>query len=329
MEQVQKEPLVLSEIAGLWNEYMSEMASIQLLKHFLAHVDDVDIKATLEYALEISKSHISEKTRILGKENIPLPKAFNDDDVDIYAPRLFSDSYYLFYLNNAASFGMEAYTVILRYISRSDVIEHFSKCMDDSKNLFNTVVSIQAAKGLLTKVPRVDVEKEPVFPNNYLVFKGMLIDNPRPLFAREVVNVFSGSLIDDLLKVTLTAFSQIAKSQEVRDYMLKGKHLFENHFKGFVSILTKERLPVSSSNDSFITVSKETPFSDKLLMYSIQELCYYVMIVDTNSVTYSLRSDFITHFIRYGTHIGKFIMDGIKIMIDNGWYEQPPQVIKF
>lgn len=63
-----------------------------------------------------------------------------EEDVDITAPRLFSDPYFLYYLQQWSSIGLDAYSISLTLSSRSDVFDYFSECIDESKKLLKKTV---------------------------------------------------------------------------------------------------------------------------------------------------------------------------------------------
>lgn len=78
-----------------------------------------------------------------------------------------------------------------------------------------------------------------------------------------------------------------------------GRDITTNHFGEFASLLNKEDIPVPSSSESFITDSITPPFSDKLMMYHNLLMCGYAISVD-----------------------------GVGILIENGWMEQSPQAVR-
>jgi hypothetical protein len=110
--------------------------------------------------------------------------------------------------------------------------------------------------------------------------------------------------------------------------MLKGKDIYSRHFQGFNSRMSKEGLPTSSGYDSYVTDSTTAPFSDKLMMFLVQQLSNFGLVVDGSATTFSLRSDLTALHVKYEIEIAKYLRDGLKIMIRNGWFEQPPQIIK-
>ncbi|WP_090746080.1 DUF3231 family protein [Mesobacillus persicus] len=51
----------------------------------------------MEHALELSKQHVQVVTKIFNEEGHAIPQGFTEEDMNINAPRLFSDEYFLFY----------------------------------------------------------------------------------------------------------------------------------------------------------------------------------------------------------------------------------------
>jgi hypothetical protein len=116
----------------------------------------------------------------------------------------------------------------------------------------------------------------------------------------------------------------VAHSQQVRDYMLRGKEIAQKHVEVFGSILREDEIPSPMTWDSAVTLSKEAPFSDKLIMFHVTALIgggigYYAAAIGT-----SMRRDLATHLVRLTAEIGQYAEDGANLMIQNSWLEQPP-----
>ncbi|MGM7719722.1 DUF3231 family protein [Metabacillus sp. Hm71] len=91
--------LTAAEISQLWSAYMNDSAAICQLAYFLNKVEDDDVKPVIEHALKLSQAHIGTLTDIMNKDKFPIPYGFKmEEDVDVNAPRLFSDHYVLQYL---------------------------------------------------------------------------------------------------------------------------------------------------------------------------------------------------------------------------------------
>jgi len=322
-----EQPLIISSIAGLWSTYMYDSASICMFKHFLKHVDMKEIKDILQYALSLSEQHLKEIEGIFNKERIPIPDAFGDDDVDLNTPRLFTDAYYLFYLSTMSGFGMDAYSLIVRYTARPDIFDFFLKRLNESSKLLHKVTLLQLEKGLYLKAPRVEVSEKKTYIEKETFLDGLL-GEPRPLLAREATNIFAGVLIDIVWRALTTGFGQVTTSKQVKDFMFKGRAITSEHFKKFSQILNDENIPVPSISNSFVTDSTVSPFSDKLMMFQILTFCAFAMGVDGAAIASSMRSDLLTLHTKFGAEIVKYVSEGTKIMINNRWMEQPPQIIR-
>lgn len=322
-----KYPLVVSSIAGLWNTYTSDSASICMFKHFLNNVDDKDTKNIIEQALKLAEQHIRDIENTFNEEGITVPQAFGEADVDISAPRLFTDAYYLFYLSSMAGFGMDAYSLIIRYTARPDMTDFFTKCLNEATDLLRKVMTLRLEKGLYLKAPRVEVTKGPTYIEKETFLSG-LFGERRPMLAREVTNVFAGLLFDIVWRALSVGFGQVAASKQVKGFMFMGKDITSAHFEEFSKLLNNEDIPVPSISDSFVTSSTVSPFSDKLMMYQVLEFCSFALGVDGAAIATSMRSDLLATHTKFGAEIQRYASDGIKIMIDNKWMEQPPQVVR-
>ncbi|RIX59271.1 DUF3231 family protein [Paenibacillus nanensis] len=62
---------------------------------------------------------------------------FSDEDLNIEAPRLYSDSFYLGYIMNFGKQGMAIYSFAIAVTSRKDIREYFTECLASSTELLN------------------------------------------------------------------------------------------------------------------------------------------------------------------------------------------------
>lgn len=327
MEDKSKNPLIVSSIAGLWSTYMADSAAICMFQHFLKHVDMEETKDILQNALNLSEQHLKEIEDIFNRENIPVPDAFGEEDVDLNAPRLFTDAYYLFYLSTMAGFGIEGYSLIVRYVARPDILDFFLKRIDESCKLLRKLTLLRLEKGLYLKAPRSEVSKNITYVEKETFLDGLLGEQ-RPLMAREVANIFAGALFDIVWRALSTGFGQVTSSKQVKDFMFKGRDITSAHFKEFSSMLNKENILVPSMSESFVTDSTISPYSDKLMMFQVLEHCAYALGVDGAAVASSMRSDLLTLHAKFAAEILKYSSEGTKIMINNRWLEQPLQIVR-
>lgn len=132
-----KEKLTSAEMGKLWATYTGSSMAKCVLSYYLQHVEDDDIKTLLENALKLCEEFMQTCKDIFEKESFPIPIGFGKDDVNLGAPRLFEDQFYVHYLKYAAKAGMSIYNVGLPLVYRKDVTEFFTYCMHSTMDLWN------------------------------------------------------------------------------------------------------------------------------------------------------------------------------------------------
>ncbi|MBC8059741.1 MAG: DUF3231 family protein [Clostridiaceae bacterium] len=331
MQDITKMPLVSSEITGLWNSYMGDSISICVLKYFANRVQDTETHAILQYTLDLCKKHINEITNLFYQLHLPIPAGFSDGDVDMNAPRLFTDEFYLLYLSNMARTEMLSYNQILSNCVQSDIRNYFAKLIIESSNLYNAVVDIRSSKGIFTMFPQVEVIRNIDYIKEYIKGKDFLVDwfgEKRSLLACEITHI-SLVILANIVGMTLTTgFGRVSTTKEIGEYMVKGRELALKKIDIFTTILISENIPIPSTSYSYVSDSITAPFSEKLMMFHIASLGTSFISNDGMALAESLRSDLHTTYIQIATEAMIYSKAGADILIDNGWFEQPPEGIK-
>ncbi|WP_339146126.1 MULTISPECIES: DUF3231 family protein [unclassified Sutcliffiella] len=76
------------------------------------------------------------------------------------------------------------------------------------------------------------------------------------------------------------------------------------------------------------TLSTESPYSEKLMMYLTNLLSSFGLTSNALGTSFSLRSDLPTKMTLIAKDIFDYAKDGGKLMVKNGWMEEPPQSLK-
>ena len=92
--------LTSAEIASIWTAYMNDSMSKCVLGYFLKDVEDQEIRSIIQHAYELTSTHIEKLTHIFQKEQFPLPTGFTSEDVNMNAPRLYTDTFMLEYIGH-------------------------------------------------------------------------------------------------------------------------------------------------------------------------------------------------------------------------------------
>ena len=84
-----------TEVGHLWSSYLAECMSVCFLKYYVAKSKDPDIGPILLQALDVSSQRINTMEGIYNSINHPIPEAYDENDTDVNAKQLFSDSFTL------------------------------------------------------------------------------------------------------------------------------------------------------------------------------------------------------------------------------------------
>lgn len=320
--------LTSSEISVVWSSYQNNSFSTCILKYFLANVDDTQIKSVLQFALDISVKNFNICKEILQKDNQPLPVGFTDEDVSPNAPRLFSDSFYLYYLKNMSKVGLSVYGVALATAAHEEVRQFLNQAIQASTSLYNKTAEVLLTKGLFVRPPYVTTPDNVDFIDKKSYLGGLLNLNNhnRPLNVIEITHIEANVETNSLGKALMAGFAQVAKSKKVRNYCLKGAEISTKHVQVFTTLLTDDGLPSPMPWDLEVTDSTISPFSDKLIMFHTSLIIASSISNYATASAASLRTDIATSYIRLTTEVAGFAKDGVDLMIKHAWLEQPPQI---
>ncbi|WP_174615302.1 DUF3231 family protein [Virgibacillus ihumii] len=317
--------LTASEISNLWTSYQNDSMAICGIKYFLANIEDPDIRSVLEYALDISKQHVQHVTDVFQSENYPVPVGFTEHDVNVEAPRLFSDVMYLSYILSMGEFGLSSYGLALSLSSRNDIIDYYSDCLSETVKLHNWAKSMAKEKGIYVRAPQIPTPEQVDFVKDTSFLSGGLFGDPRPLLGVEIGSLIYNAKRNALGQALITGFSQVAKNKNVRQYMERGREISGKHVEIFNSLLHKNYLSGVTPLTPEVTDSTVSPFSDKLMMYHISALVSSGMGQYGISMSTSPRRDLGVDYARLMAEIAQYTNDGAKMMIHYGWMEQPPE----
>ncbi|MDD3654507.1 MAG: DUF3231 family protein [Desulfotomaculaceae bacterium] len=318
--------LTSSELANLWASWMESSIKERIVQYFIKIVEDPDIKQALEYFLEVAKKHLKIISQIYAREKHPIPIGFTDEDVNLDAPRLFTDSLILYFLKDIAVVRLDGYSTALQMSVRSDVRKFFTECVADSAEMYNRTVSIMLSKGLNIRPPYIPVPEKVDFIKKQNYLAGYL-GKQRTLNSIEISHIFLGLQKNLLRGAVFNGFGHVTASEQVKKYMVRGKKIANKHIKIFSSLLINNNLPVSMAWDSGVIDSNIAPFSDKLMMQQAR-VNNSVLIAAYWRAVPVMRRDLGLDFTRLAAEVLKYLEDGFNILIENSWLEEPPQAKK-
>lgn len=324
MEQVNHHTKInASENAVIWSQYVNDSLSRCILRYMLHDVKDEDIRDLLEFALELSETHLEKTKQLLSLENLPIPIGFTDEDVTVDAPSLFTDTFKIVYLHIMTIHGLTRYAGATSVCIREDVRKYFIECTSQSLELYDRVTSVSLNKGIINKPPTLNNQQKIDFVRKQNYLTGWF-GKRRPINAIEISGVHLNMQKTMVKMVLELGFSQVCQSKEVRDYMERARKLCIKHFDILSSMLKEENLHVPKLFETEVTDSTVPPFSDKLMLFHIATLLSAAIAYYSEALSMGQRRDLTADYARMNTEIALIAEDGINLLIEKGWMEQPP-----
>lgn len=320
------EKLTSAEMGKLWATYTGNMMAMCVLSYYLQHVDDQDIKKVLENTLTLCDSLVKSIKEIFIQEGFPLPIGFTEEDVNLGAPRLFSDEFYLHYLKYTSKAGMSIYSIAVPLMIRPDVRDFFIHTLDSTVKLVSQVNEVMKAKGFFVKTPTIPTPQKVDFVQKQNYLNGFFGDI-RPLHALEIAHLFDNIENNVTSKALLIAFSQVAKDEKVQKFLLRGKEITNNHIETCSHQLHKNNLPSPPLLDNLVSTSTFSPFSDNLMLWHKIDMFSMKIRSYANGLSLNGRRDLGAMYAKFQMDVSLYVEDGANIMIDHGWMEQPPEAI--
>lgn len=317
--------LTSSELATLWNTYMADTMGKCILSHFKLTVEDERIEKVIDTALQIGADHLKTLIDLFQKENIPIPQGFSENDIHKNAPRLFSDAYYLRYIEHMGRSGLSTYSLAKAISSRKDIRELYKKWYSQTESLYDMATDLSLELGIYVRPPYIDYPKSVTFVEDD-DFLGHFFGKQRPLLAIEIAHLGTNIEVSHVGQTLLMGFSQVATSKRLRQFFQRGSNIGKKQVSIFFEILKESNTSYPSTWDALVTGSIEPPFSDKLMLFQANILSAIAMADFGTAIGGSVRKDIGLKYARLLAELADYAEDGARIMIKENWLEAPPQV---
>ncbi|QQZ08694.1 DUF3231 family protein [Heyndrickxia vini] len=320
-------PLLTSaEIACIWTAYMQDSMSKCILGYFLKHLEDEEIRSVVKYSYDLAASHIEKLTALFKEEKLPIPTGFSfENDVNLNAPRLYTDMFILTYIENMAKFGLIGYGGFIAMSARKDIRTYFREGLQEVSDLYEKGMDVSLSKGLFVRAPYISYPTSSDFVDTHKYLSGFsLFSSQRPLNVIEISHLYTNIQTNLMGAKLAISFAQISPRKEIQQWMLRGKDISEKHIQVFTKALLNNDIQPPVSSDISITDSTTPPFSDKLTLFHMGLLSAAGTGNYATAAAASQRSDLILNYERLSFEIAQYAKDGADLMIKHAWLEQPP-----
>lgn len=323
-EMDETQPLTSVEMGKLWVTYVGNSMSSQILRYFLQHCEDEYIRTLLENGLALSKDFMQRIEGFFKKDNFPLPAGFTEDDVNLGAPRLFENEFYVHYLKYAAKAGLSIYAIAVPLVMKEKIREFFIYCSQCTTILLGQINNVLVEKKLIAKPPMIPTPNGNDFIRKQSYLNGFVGDI-RPLHALEITHLYDNIENNTTSKALLLGFYQTVKDEKIKALFKRGLDMTDKSVKQYMEKLHLESLPSPSYIDHLVTTSAYPPFSDKIMLFHKVDMFAMKIRSFGNSLAVNGRRDLGMLYGRTLINIGLFVDDGANILIEKGWMESPPK----
>jgi hypothetical protein len=315
--------LTSSEVGTLWNQYVNGTMTDCVNKYMYSVIGDAAIRNVFEEAIAIFANQKQTVAQFIQNEGFPVPMGFTDADINIGAPRLFTDVFCLHYLHIMTLHGLIGHITSLSASTRPDLRQMYDAFDNDGKKIFHETTDLLLQKGRFQRDPLIYPDENVTFVAGEGFTSGLLGKN-RPLAAPEMVHIFFNIKKNIMAKSLSIAFSQVVQSQDIREFLVGTQKTANDQIQSLSAILQNENLPSPASFETEITTSKVAPFSDRLMLYHVGLLFQIGQVYHGTGLASAMRTDIIAIYEKIILKTIAVVEDWFDIMAKNKWMEQPP-----
>ncbi|WP_226087697.1 DUF3231 family protein [Mesobacillus sp. S13] len=326
----EKPQITSSEIGTLWLTYQEKTMILRMLEYFIEKADDEkakEIMTNLHSDLEI---YVGKIIAIYEQEGAVIPVGYTAQDVNKDVPKLYDNGFDIMFVRLLKQISMGLHALNLTMTFREDINILFEDLTALTQKYFRICSQYLLEKGLLVRTPFVSMPKSVEFVKNKDYLSASTLN---PLTQKRTLNTIEVAHLHKGIESNLTGlqmilgFAQCAHDKEVKKFFHEGAELAKGIIKELSELMIQDELPVPQSPGGNATRSKVAPFSDKLMMYCTSLFCSFSLGSNSLGTAFSLRNDLPIKMSIFTKDVFEYAHKGAKIMIRNGWTEEPPQMI--
>ncbi|WP_079508862.1 DUF3231 family protein [Mesobacillus jeotgali] len=324
-----KASITSAELGVLWLTYQEKTMIMRMLEYLIEKADDdqaKDIMTSLHKELELYVSKIIE---IFKQEGAVIPVGFTEEDVIKDVPKLYDNGFDIMFVRLFKEISMGLHALNMTMTFREDINLLIEGLTSLSQKYFRICSQYLLEKGLLVRAPYVSMPNSVEFVKNKDYLSSSALN---PLTQKRTLNTVEVAHLHKAIESNLTGlhmilgFAQCANNKEVKQYLYEGAELAKGIIKELSELMLQDNLPVPQTPGGNTTQSTAAPFSDKLMMYCISLFCSFSLGSNSLGTAFSLRNDLPAKMSIFTKDVFEYGHKGAKIMIKNGWTEEPPQM---
>lgn len=264
---------------------------------------------------------------VTNSTNHPLPQKFDEQDVNVNAPAIYSDNLILLIKIALCKNALNVYSLSLSTSTRPDIRQFYEVCLNKTSQLFNRLTDLLIKKGLHHPefyIP-TPTQIEKVSKQSFLA--GWFTER-RPLISNEIMQLVSSIRSLEANKEILRSFAQVTSSIELKKHFQRGSEKNQKQIDTLQSILIDNELPQLPTWDSEITDSTIPPFSNRLMLYCVMLITASTIGQYGAFLSSVLRKDIGATNTRLMAEELLYGEDSVNLMIEQGFLDQLPMAKK-
>lgn len=321
--------LTSSELGTLWLTYQEITMQLQMLDYFIEKAEDEESKGIMTNLHSEVELYVGKVTDMFKNEGAFIPVGFSSQDVNKEVENLYDNGFDILFIRliQEISMGMHSLNITMSY--REDIVVMFKELTAMTQKYYNLCTQYLLNNGMLARPPYVSMPKSIEFVKDQSYLGGLAI-NPfterRTLNTVEVAHLHHAIESNIIGMQMITGFAQCAKEEEAKHFFHEGAELAKSIVKELSEVLLHDGIQTPEPSGGHATRSTMAPFSDKLMMYCTSLFCSFSMGGNSLGTAFSLRNDLPAKMSIFMKDIFEYAHKGAKIMIKNGWMEEPPQM---
>jgi hypothetical protein len=323
----EKPAITSSELGTLWLTYQEKTMILRMLEYFIEKADDEKAKTIMTGLYDEIDPYVEKIIGIFQDEGAVIPVGYTSQDVNKEVPKLYDNGFDIMFVRLIKEISMGLHTLNITMSYREDIVMLYKELTAITQKYYNACTQYLIEKGMIARPPYSSMPKSIEFVKDTNYLSGL---NPfsekRTLNTVEVAHLYHSIETNVTGLQMITGFAQCADEPEVKKFFNKGAELAKSTVRELSEILLQDGIQVPGPSGGNATQSTVAPFSDKIMLYCTSLLCSFAIGANSLGTSFSLRNDLPAKITVFMKDIFEYAHEGAKIMIKNGWMEEPPQM---
>ncbi|WP_088103591.1 DUF3231 family protein [Halalkalibacter urbisdiaboli] len=325
----EKPAITSSELGTLWLTYQQKTMILRMLEYFIEKADDEKAKDIMTNLYGEIDLYVGKITETFQNEGAVIPVAFSAQDVNKDVPKLYDNGFDIMFIRLLKEISMALHSLNITMAYREDIVMIFDELTAITQKYYNLCTQYLLEKGMLARPPYVSMPNSVEFVKDTNYLGGLAIN---PFSEKRTLNTVEVAHLHHIIETNfvgmrmITGFAQCANKGEVKNFFNEGAELAKSIIKELSETLLQNGIQSPEPSGGNATRSTVAPFSDKLMMYCISLFCSFALGGNSLGTAFSLRNDIPAKMVIFMKDTFEYAHKGAKIMINNGWMEEPPQM---